>query len=692
MLMHMKQRKALLVYGTALAVLAPATMTPALAQEEKAQAEQVQEKASGETPTLLDRITIVSRTGETALETLASVSQISGDELERRMATTSNDIFFGVPGIKVYSDGRPSVSNINIRGLQDAGRVAVIVDGARQNFHKAGHEVSRMFWLDPDLIKQVDVIRGPSANTYGSGAIGGVVYFETKKAEDFLREDENYALSVTGRYESNGSGWTTSATGAYRFNEMASIIGNVVWRDYGDYKDGDGTRIDNSAFDVLSGHLKGTIKPSENSELTLGWTGSRDEWSSTATRDYRLDSNALTGEFKISDDEEKWLNLNVKGAVNLLDLAQWDSGAESGYDLRTTSFDIWNTSYFDSGLIAHELTVGGDWVHDDFKSKSSSGGADSYNPTGTRSVWGAYVQDKMTYDWLEVVAGLRYDSYKLKASDESSGDRLSPRISVGVSPFKEGALSGLQVYGSYSEGYRAPNTSEAYITGGHSFPGYSFAFLPNPDLKPETGRTWEAGVNYSADGLFDSEDSLRLKAAYFYNDIKDYITIPTFPALPGSECAALGHTRCAQYQNVYAAKIKGFELEGRYDAGRYFAGLGINLINGHQIDRDGVRSDLTTIPSASVTLDGGMRFLDRRLTVGGEVQFNKAPKGSLYADDYTLVNLYANYQPNENLRFDLRVDNLFDKKYVLPIVDTSDGVYGQPGLTVKLAATVRFGG
>ena len=41
-----------------------------------------------------------------------------------------------------------------------------------------------------------------------------------------------------------------------------------------EFRSGDGTRIDNSAFDVLSGHLKGTIKPSENSELTLGWTGS----------------------------------------------------------------------------------------------------------------------------------------------------------------------------------------------------------------------------------------------------------------------------------------------------------------------------------------------------------------------------------------------------------------------------------
>jgi len=90
------------------------------------------------------------------------------------------------------------------------------------------------------------------------------------------------------------------------------------------------------------------------------------------------------------------------------------------------------------------------------------------------------------------VAGLRYDAYELKASDESSGDRISPRISVGVSPFRDGLLAGLQVYGSYAEGYRAPNISEAFISGIHPS-AFSFRFLPNPSLRPETGKTWEAG-------------------------------------------------------------------------------------------------------------------------------------------------------------------------------------------------------
>ncbi|MFC6488007.1 TonB-dependent receptor domain-containing protein [Nitratireductor sp. GCM10026969] len=640
--------------------------------------------------TLLDRITVISRTGETPIESLASVSRIDEEQLERRMATTPGDLLFGTPGISIYSDGRPSVSNVNIRGLQDAGRVAVIIDGARQNFHKSGHEVSRMFWLDPALIQEVNVQRGPSANTFGSGAIGGVVYFDTKDPDDFLREEETYALSTTARYESNGSGWTTSATGAYRFTDSAAVLGNIVWRDYGDYEDGGGNTVENSSFDVLSGHLKGTFKPTELSELTLGWTGARNEWSTSSSTDNELKDNTFTGEFTVTDEEEKWLNLNVKAALNRSDLREIEAGDVTEYDLRTSSFDVWNTSYFDTGHVRHELTVGGDWVHDDFTSHAPSGGGDLFNPSGKRTVWGAYVQDRLTYDWLEVVAGLRYDSFEMKASEENTGSRLSPRISVGVSPFDQGPLTGLQVYGSYAEGYRAPTTAEAFISGMHPVP--PFPFLPNPDLKPETGKTWEAGINYAIDDVVQPGDSLRLKAAYFHNDVDNYITEEYVPVIPGTSCSFSAIGVCVQYQNALAAEIRGFELEAYYDAGRYFGGLSISAIDGHEIAQDGTRSELSTIPATSVTADLGMRFLEERLTIGGEVQYNDAPRGATFADDYTLVNLYANYQATENLRVDFRVDNLFDEKYILPTADVAGGSIYQPGVTVKLGATLRFGG
>lgn len=712
-------RTALLLAGVATIALGSA---PAQAQEtNQQQADQAQQTAQplpdDTGATVLDTITVVSRTGETAIETMASVSQVSGEQLERRMATTPQDVFFGVPGISVQTDAKRAASSVNIRGLQDFGRVAVIVDGARQNFQRSGHGTQSLVFIDPELIQQVDVIRGPIANTYGSGAIGGVVFFETKDAEDFLRDGETYAASVTGLYDSNASGWTTSATGAYKFNEAADVIANIVWRDYGDYEDGGGDRVVGTGFDLLSGMIKSTIRPTENSELKLGWVGVGESWSEgIGTSDLDLNQNTFTARYNITDDARSWLDLHVNVSYNGADLdqtyqrsiTQFDpdtgrsivipAGSLTNYDLGTWGLDIWNTSRFETGEVSHELTYGGDWVSDDVVTTSPIGGSDFYTPSGKRTVWGAYIQEKLTYDWLQVIGALRYDGYSLDDdAQETSGSRLSPRLTVGVSPFE--ALSGLQFYGTYAEGYRSPSISETLIGGMHPS-GVTFPFLPNPNLKPETGKTWELGINYSQDGLIWSDDTLRLKAAYYNNDVDNYIGGQTLSAFdPTSGCPLrpdlLGTPGyipiCFQYQNFAEAKINGFEFEAFYDAGRYFGGLSASIINGYTIEK-GKREDLLTIPASQVTAQLGMRVLENALSFGGEVQYNSPPKGATFADDYTLVNLFATYQATENLRLDFRADNLLDVKYANPLNATTTSVIYEQGLTLKLGATMRFGG
>ena len=105
-----------------------------------------------------------------------------------------------------------------------------------------------------------------------------------------------------------------------------------------------------------------------------------------------------------------------------------------------------------------------------------------------------------------------------------------------------------------------------------------------------------------------------------------------------------------------------------------------------------MRADLVTIPSSQVTAQLGMRAYEGRLTFGGEVQHNVPPSGASFADDYTLVNLFANYQATENFRLDFRIDNLFDVKYANPLnASTTTTVY-EPGLSVKVGATMRWGG
>jgi hemoglobin/transferrin/lactoferrin receptor protein len=594
----------------------------------------------------------------------------------------------------------------------------VIVDGARQNFQRSDHGTQSTFWIDPDLLQSVDIIRGPIANTYGSGAIGGVVFFETKDAEDFLKPDETWAISSTARLETNGTGFTTSTTGAYRFNDNLGVLGNIVYRDYRDYKDGDGDEVDGSAFDVLSGMLKASIKPTENSELKLGWVGTDDSWSEISggrpAYDVDLKQNTFTGRYNITDDAKSWLDLNINVSHNAANMEQVSlrplggrfdpvtgepivlpAGSVTEYDIGTTGVDLWNTSRFQTGALAHELTYGGDWVSDNVDTTSPAGGDSFYTPSGERTVWGAYVQEKLTWDWLEVVGAVRYDNYDLEGDEDegTSGDRFSPRISVGISPFNGPSLEGLQFFASYAEGYRSPSLTETLISGLHPA-GVSFPFLPNPDLKPEIGKTWEVGINYGADGIFAAGDALRIKAAYFNNDVDDYIDGVTLsPFDPTSGCPFGGSIPiCFQYQNFANAKIDGFEFESVYDAAWGFAGLSASILDGHTTSYEGERAELVTKPSSQVTAQLGFRFFDDKFIVGGEVQYNGKPKGNDLAEDYTLVNAFASYRPNDNFKIDARIDNLFNEKYANPLNSSTTEVLYEPGMSIKLAATMRFGG
>jgi hemoglobin/transferrin/lactoferrin receptor protein len=712
---------ALLASVAAVALLAPPASAQQAAkptaEQQTAQSQKTEEaKPAPAGATLLDKILVLSRTGETAIESLASASHVDQEQLNRRMATTPNEMLLGVPGVAAQADARRVSTSINIRGLQDFGRVAVIVDGARQNFQRSDHGTQSTFYIDPELVKSIDVIRGPVANTYGSGAIGGVVFFDTKDAEDFLKPEETWGASVTGRYESNGKGWTTSASGAYRFNENWDALGNIVYRNYDDYKDGGGDTVKGTGFDVLSGLLKTTIRPTNNSELKLGWVGSSDGWNEIGggvpVNDVDLKSNTLTARYNVSDEDRSWLDLHINTSYNKtnLDLTslvpqnRFDpvtglpivlpAGSQSTFDVGTSGIDIWNTSRFETAGIAHELTYGGDWVGDNVKTGGAAGSDSFYTPSGKRNVSGAYLQDKLSWDWLEVIAGLRYDNYSLKDSThETSGDRLSPRITVGVSPFESASLAGLQFYGTYAEGYRSPSLTETLISGNHPA-GVSFPFLPNPNLRPETGKMTEFGVNYKQNDIFEPGDALRIKAAYFNNDVDDYIEGVTLsPFDPTSGCPyGPGIPICYQYQNFAKAKIHGFELESVYNAGWGYAGLSASFTDGHTVSHKGVEADLATIPSSQVIAQLGLRFLEDKLTIGGEVQYNGKPKGNAVAKDYTLVNAFASYQATDNLKIDFRADNLFDVKYANPLNGSTTVAVYEPGITLKLAATMRFGG
>ena len=88
----------------------------------------------------LDTITVTTtKTEKSVIDTFAGTSVVTDQDVNRFQPDRLSDVFQGVPGVEVQEDADEPSSAINIRGLQDFGRVNVMIEGARQNFQRSGH-------------------------------------------------------------------------------------------------------------------------------------------------------------------------------------------------------------------------------------------------------------------------------------------------------------------------------------------------------------------------------------------------------------------------------------------------------------------------------------------------------------------------------------------------------------------------
>ena len=383
----------------------------------------------------LDEITVTpSRQEERAIDALAAVSVVSRTDLRiwapQRIGTVVNTI----PGVATQENPNDPATAINIRGLQDFGRVAVTIDGARQNFQRSGHNANGAFFLDPAFIRTIDVTRGPVANLYGSGAIGGVVSFETVDPKDILRPGERAAAEIGGTgVFSRQSGWYGNVIGAARPTDWAAGLLGLSFRSLNGYRDGDGTRILDSGQDLKSGLGKIVLTPGDGHELKLGGQYQRYEFSNglgtsgSPRRDNEVATQNYTGQYSFSRPDLPWLNLKASAYSTATDTDQTQLsgrgaalGAKRFFKIETQGVDVQNTMKFDLGAAALNLSYGADWFQDRVRTGDPVGNGDETTPSGKRSVYGGFVQAHVKYGIVDLIGALRYDSYELSGGRTSS--------------------------------------------------------------------------------------------------------------------------------------------------------------------------------------------------------------------------------------------------------------------------------
>jgi hemoglobin/transferrin/lactoferrin receptor protein len=268
-----------------------------------------------------------------------------------------------------------------------------------------------------------------------------------------------------------------------------------------------------------------------------------------------------------------------------------------------------------------------------------------------------------------------------------------------------------RVYLRYAEALRWPSMFESTI-------GFSASINPLRDLKPERMKSWEAAFIQDLRPLFGLRgegERADIKLTWYHNTTHDVIE----------------RTNNLLFTNLEKQTIAGFELQARFDNGRFFTEISAGHMTKNQVCDESVALGLDAargfrvpdcvkygfvssflltqaIPETSVNWNVGGRFFDRRLEVGGRLIWysaydNPDPIGE-WTTGTTCVggcalnipytwgeiitfDAYARFRINERFSAELAGTNLNDRYYMDPL---SRSMLPAPGRTVRLSLTGRF--
>lgn len=590
--------------------------------------------AAVEDATEIDPVIVTAtRTAQTADETLSSVTVITREEIERKQARSVMDALRGIPGFSASNaGGRGQPTTFFLRG-SDSDHVLVLVDGVKIGSPTLGPAPFQD--LPINQIERIEVVRGPRSSLYGSEAIGGVIQIFTRKGGGPLKprvsaEAGTYGTAGGSVGLSGGGeqGWFDAAIsfedteGFNACNGEPFVAGCFVYEP------------DRDGFSNAAGHARAGYRFGDIGELDLHWMRSETDTEFDGTLFGGNESSTVqqVAGAKVSLSPLPSWNLTLSGGRSWDQLDVFYKGAFlDTFDTTRDTLSWQNDVSFGDD---HILTAGVDYQNDQVD------GTVDY-AVSSRNNTGVFGQYQGGFGQNLVKASLRYDENEQfgghRSGDAAWGFRLD---------------NGLQLSASYGTAFKAPTFNDLY-----------YPFFGNPNLDPETSESAEIGVS----GDFSAGSwSLNL----YRTHIDDLIAFDATVQRP----ANIDQARIRGLEAVVSAHLAGWDVEA-------------NLTWLDPVNRsDGANNGnlLPRRPEQTFQLDLDSDFGDIRagssLFVAGRSYDDLANRIGLGA--YALVDLRAEYDFNESLRVQAKIENLLDQDY------ETAAYYNQPGRGFYL--TLRY--
>ncbi|MCP1512603.1 TonB-dependent receptor [Pseudomonas rhodesiae] len=183
-------------------------------------------RAAGSTLNLQQVTISATRNAQDISSVPSTVSVHDREALDRQNVNTIRDLARYEPGVSVSGAGsRSGNAGFNIRGI-DGDRILTQVDGVEvpDNFFNGPYAKTRRNYVDPEIVKRVEILRGPASALYGSSAIGGAVSYFTLDPDDIIKPGQDVGARLKTGYSSADDSWLTSGTFAGRVADVDGLL------------------------------------------------------------------------------------------------------------------------------------------------------------------------------------------------------------------------------------------------------------------------------------------------------------------------------------------------------------------------------------------------------------------------------------------------------------------------------------
>ena len=695
-------------------------------------------------------IVIASRIPTLASDVIGSVESISSAELEAQMVNGLEQVVRYMPGVSAHNEsqyGRSLTEDVHIRGIH--GGAIFLIDGIRISDSYTGYGRDT---VDVDLLKKVEIMKGPSSVEYGSDGLAGTIAYFTKDPEDLVK-DGRYMSITTGYIEKNKQE-KVNLLAAYDKGSTSGLI-QLVDRSLEETKLHEDFSLKANPMEGDQQSIFGKLNIELPNESKLTVVADLQEWESkwviNSEKGFIYFPTPRSISSSSGDDEGSRERFSI--SLNLSNTnALYDSAEVSYYTQETeqSQITVQNQVSFFGGMQAPPTPTMR--IRDfDFNQSIDGFSFEAYKSTGDyQMIYGLDIEDTETErprmlteinlitgmatnivdgetypnktfpdsetkrkavffnnrfglsDSSVLTIGFRYDDYELNTSPDlllSNANILNYQISNtddSAFTFKLGYLQDLSEnltgFVQYAEGFKAPN----YETSNTVFTNYLYFYTvtPNSNLGSEESDTIEVGLRGSGEN-----DSWEL--AMYRSEVEGFI-----------HPEAVGFSRglgIYQYQNAENVEIQGIEFDYERSLTEQ---LSFNLaaaISSGDLFEDNEKHSLPEIdprelilgfnwiPSDKFSLQAMFTLSSKSEDNLEEVCLNNECWPRIQTAGYSLLDLFASYIPNENLEFRVAVENVTDKKYLrwasvseLPENDKELDLYGQNGRSISASFKYIF--